>query len=355
MWHTDCIRVYCRLLPMIFNQPGPAQVLREEDMKKKLIVGALMGGLASFGAQAGSVYLNVGTSYDGTDGDSLTSSFEQFGFTGTLGTSFYGASAGATGTASDMDGTVIDTNIQSRMNALGFDLATQTTIDGSAADFMPVVSGTQSYQYPTDPDQMNVDALNFISSWGDTEKFNAGDGLGWRLVYEYDISGTIGGGAINYTDGFFNIFFEDMATATRTQVFQLEVTSSETTGVSLNLFGNVDYDFDDDGFDDAGTLAQNFLWDVDSGKSYYELWASSTPPELSFRLDTNVDPAIAGEDTLVDGNEGTNQADYFYRQLTLDGSIIVNVPEPATIALLGMGLIGLGASTRRRRNNNLKA
>lgn len=321
-------------------------------MKKKLIVSALIGGLASFGAQAGSVYLDVGTSYDTTDGDSLTSSFEQFGFTGTLGTSFYGASAGNTKGMADLDGTVIDTNITSRMDALGFDLATQTTIDGSAADFMPTVGGTQAYQYPTDPDQINVDALNFISSWGDTEKFNSGDGLGWRMVYEYEISGTIGGGAINYTDGFFDVFFEDMASSTRTQVFQLEVTSSETTGVSLNLFGNIDYDFDDDGTDDATTLAQDFLWDVDSGKSYYELWALGTPPELSFRLDTNVDPAIATASTLVDGNEGTNKADYFYRQLTLDGSIVVNVvPEPATIALLGMGLLGLGASTRRRRNN----
>jgi hypothetical protein len=73
---------------------------------------------------------------------------------------------------------------------------------------------------------------------------------------------------------------------------------------------------------------------------------------VQWQLDTNVDPALPtaaqlGEisGTDPDGNVGDRLA----RQTQLDGSNIFrkNIPEPATLALVGLGLLGAGRMRRR--------
>ena len=129
------------------------------------------------------------------------------------------------------------------------------------------------------------------------------------------------------------------------QVLQLDVTSSFNNAGGLFINGDINYDFDGDGVDnDTGTLAQNFLIDVDTGESYYDLWKLNEAPELTWFLDTNVEPVIPDETELVATQDGSGRV---YRQATLDGSVVFNVPEPTSIALMGLGLLGLGASRRK--------
>ncbi len=316
-------------------------------IKKTLVVSALGALMSANVAMAGPFVIDTGFDFDGAGGTTTTAANE-LGYTDTRATSIYLGDPSVAGTP------VVDTNIESVMNSYGFAEGTFTAIDGTSDVDM---------SYPNDPAQKNIDALNFVDAAPDGNGFVSGvggfpndygfagvEGSTWGLTYDYMIEGTTTATGVSYNSGYFDVYFEDGTD--RTQVVRLNVTGSDLAAANLDIFGNVTYDFDGDGIDDAAgdSFLENFFVDVESGETFYSLWKAGYDVgnlmNVSWILDTNVNPPLPTEDELVAfaGEDGTS----LIRQANLDGSVVFQVPEPWTLGLFGAGLLALGFVARRR-------
>lgn len=184
-----------------------------------------------------------------------------------------------------------------------------------------------------------------------------GFGSSWKLGFSYDdLSGTVvavdnsgldtlqGIGAF-YNTGTLKVFYQtldedDGAVLTSQRVMDLLVYSS--SGTIGNAVLNASVDFSNT---EALALSSSLFFFAD-GSNWYDLWLAGDPlPSITIaaRIDTNVDPQFV---PTCDDAECTTQS----RTNTLNGSVEFNrVPEPGVLALLGIGLIGLGAARRAKK------
>lgn len=248
------------------------------------------------------------------DANFTTALFSEFGFTQILATSVYDISDGS------ILGSFYDTNIASELTAAGVP-ASGLAMDGLTTVnlAMPAANGSQT----------NIDALSPIVPPLNTTPDSEGYDATWDLKVLYHFDGTLDGTTgPSFTGGYFDLYFDDyLNNANDRKVIRASVTGSTITAANLDIFFNIT-------FAETGFLFINGI-DVAS------LIASGDFATL--HLDTNVNPPIPAANQLL--VVGTNAI----RQTTLDGSISGNVPEPASLALLGMGLLGFGASRRRKQ------
>lgn len=313
-------------------------------MIKKILTAAALGAFVSAGAAVADPF-QIDVGYDATgNGSTLTGIIDELGYTGTLATSIYLGDPGSPGT------TVIDTNIESVMNSYGFAPGVHTAIDGVTA---------VNFQYPLDPSQKNIAALNPINVNADLNGFTDGvtvnygtaapnDGVFWGITYDYVIEGQTTATGVEYTSGYFDVFFED---GNRTQILRMNVTGSDLQAANLHIFGDISFDFNGDGIDNAegDSFIQNFFVDVGTGQTFYDLWLAGGF-SVDWILDTNVDPPLPTADQLVALGDGA-----LFRQTSLDGSVtfeVTAVPEPLMLSLFGAGLLALGFAVRRGRRSN---
>ena len=290
---------------------------------KKTLLALAVGAVVSTPSFANNMYINLpSNSYDVaggsfTDANTQTGIFNEFGFGQILATSVYDLSDDA------VTGSFYDTNISSELANLGIPRS------GLAMDLVTNVS----LALPT-PGQLDLDSLNPLAPPLSSD--NEGYLNSWELKIAYRFNGTLGLGGPSYTSGIFEIWFDDLNDNSNDRmVLGGNLMGSLLQAGNLNLFFDITFAED------------NFLFIEQSGNFIDASDLTSTVNANEFVLDTNVNPPIPTSSQLLQfvDNSGNRVA---VRQTTLDGSITSQIPEPGTIALLGIGLFGAGMARRRR-------
>jgi hypothetical protein len=268
------------------------------------------------------------------DNNDVTAKFDDIGFSGLWATSIYDMSD------SSVFGSFFDTNVASDLAAYGVPgtYPSLASIDAGTPGF-----STVSLTTPT-ATQNKIEALNPVS---DPSLFSTNDdegyGSSWYFSTEFRIDGTLNSTTPNYTGGHFNLIFNSVIGGSTTQETVLEAAFNRDS-VAV------------DGTDSSAASAQ--MWfDITSAKAgLFTTYSSNgsatdlgtlalTDNAPEFRLAFIIDPAIPTAEQLafVDNQNGPVAV----RQTTLDGSgQLSKVPDPASIALLGLGLLALASRKR---------
>jgi len=162
----------------------------------------------------------------------------------------------------------------------------------------------------------------------------------WALTFDFDVEGVINGTnlSVDYDSGSVTFYYVDLlnpSPATLVELFTLDVFATQISSGGPALYT----EFASFGSDSINGVSVDDMFNF-AGKSFGDYVAEMV--RISASLDFNTDPDQAD---FADNGNGTSSVSGRH-----DGSIsFAVVPEPSTIAFMGLGLFAMGAYSRRKK------
>lgn len=196
-------------------------------------------------------------------------------------------------------------------------------------------------------------ANNMITGFTPNEVFqaNSNNGYGTNWLMSFSVSGLagmvtgvspLGVPLFTYGPGLLELFIT-FDGSTFNNFMDIAITGGGATGVSTILTGFADFTNVDPGYNNLFHSGSTTCLGSDS---FFDIWTNcgvATPINFFASFDTNI---FVSDFTPID-DDGDGTADRFTLTSDHDGSATFSVPEPGTLALVGLSLLAMGGLARR--------